>query len=130
MTHNHLLLMRKGATAPIGKTGVYSKRRWHQAQYLSSLFWTRWKKEYLPLLQKRHKWTIPRKNVQVGDIVLLVDEVLPRGRWSMGKVISVYRSKDGKVRSVDLKVAGGTLKRPITKLCVIYREVVDGGAKS
>ncbi|XP_071812124.1 uncharacterized protein [Apostichopus japonicus] len=129
LTPNHLLLMRKGATAPIGKTGVYSKRRWHQAQYLSSLFWTRWKKEYLPLLQKRHKWTIPRKNVQVGDIVLLVDEVLPRGRWSMGKVITVYRSKDGKVRSVDLKVAGGTLKRPITKLCVIYREVIDGGAK-
>lgn len=73
------------------------------------------------MLQKRYKWTIPRKNVEVGDIIPLIDEVLPRGKWAMGKVLTVYRSKDGKVRSVDLRVSGGTLQRPITKLCVIYR---------
>ncbi|XP_033108467.1 uncharacterized protein LOC117110023 [Anneissia japonica] len=121
LTPNHLLLMRKGPAAPIGRIQAYGKRRWLQVQYLASLFWTRWKKEYLPLLQKRHKWTTPRQNVEVGDIVLLVDETLHRGRWPMGKVVSVYRSKDEKVRSVDVKVAGGILKRPIAKLCIIYR---------
>ncbi|XP_071963463.1 uncharacterized protein [Antedon mediterranea] len=103
------------------KDEAYGKRRWRQVQYLANIFWTRWKKEYLPLLQKRHKWTTPRQNVEVCDIVLLVDETMPRGRWPMGKVISVYKGKDGKVRSVDVKIAGGVLKRPIAKLCIIYR---------
>ena len=73
------------------------------------------------MLQQRHKWTIPRANVQVGDIVLLVDELLPRGRWLMGRVLTVHQSKDGHVRSVDIKFSGGILKRPITKLCIVHR---------
>ncbi|XP_033127427.1 uncharacterized protein LOC117125136 [Anneissia japonica] len=121
LTPNHLLLMRKGPFAPVGRIEAYGKRRWLQVQYLASLFWTRWKREYFPLLQKRHKWTTPRQNVEVSDIVLLVNETLPRGRWPMGKVLSVYRSQDGRVRSVDVKVARGVLRRPIAKLCIIYR---------
>ncbi|KAJ8017951.1 hypothetical protein HOLleu_44328 [Holothuria leucospilota] len=78
LTPNHLLLLRKGPEAPIGSVEPYSKKRWLQAQYLASLFWTRWRREYLPLLQKRHKWTIPKQNVKVNDVVLLVDASIPR----------------------------------------------------
>lgn len=57
--------------------------------------------------------------MEVGDTVLLV-EVFSRGKWAMGNVLTVYRNKDGKVRSVGLRVSGGTFKRHITKISVIY----------
>ena len=33
----------------------YSRRRWRQVQYLADLFWTRWRREYRSLLQKRDR---------------------------------------------------------------------------
>ncbi len=35
------------------KVILYIRRRWRQVQYLSDLFWKRWIREYLPLLQER-----------------------------------------------------------------------------
>ncbi|XP_033104390.1 uncharacterized protein LOC117106980 [Anneissia japonica] len=128
ITPNHLLLLRKGPDAPVGnsidRSASYGKKRWLQVQYLASLFWTRWRKEYLPLLQKRNKWTTPKENVMVDDLVLLVDETTPRGRWPMGKVVQVYKSKDGRVRSVDVRVNNNVLKRPVVKICIIYRSSI------
>ncbi|XP_033107721.1 uncharacterized protein LOC117109468 [Anneissia japonica] len=128
LTPNHLLLLRKGPDAPINigldKSVSYGKKRWLQVQYLASLFWTRWRKEYLPLLQQRHKWTTPKDNVMINDIVLLVDETTPRGKWPMGRVLAVRTSSDGKVRSVDVKVNNNILKRPIAKLCIVHREAI------
>ena len=128
LTPNHLLLLREGPPAPVDnitdKALSYGKKRWLQAQYLASLFWTRWRREYLPLLQRRNKWTTPKENVMVNDIVLLVDEISPRGKWPLGRVLEVRRSKDGKVRSVDVKVNNNILKRPIAKLCIVYRDSI------
>ena len=123
LTPNHLLLLREGPFAPVegitDKSVCYGRRRWLHVQYLASLFWTRWRKEYLPLLQRRNKWTTPKENVRVNDIVLLVDETTPRGKWPLGRVLSVRTSNDGKVRSVDVKVNNNVLKRPISKLCIV-----------
>ena len=33
------------------------KTEWKRVQALSRIFWVRWRKEYLPLLQQRQKWT-------------------------------------------------------------------------
>ncbi|XP_071947928.1 uncharacterized protein [Antedon mediterranea] len=123
ITPNHLILLRQGPGAPVsqGVSNSFGRRRWLQVQHLASTFWLRWRKEYLPLLQKRQKWTTPRDNVMEGDIVLLTDETVPRGKWPLGKVTSVRKSSDGKVRSVEVKVRGKQLRRPITKLCIVYR---------
>lgn len=57
-TPNHLLSLNYREYFPPGlfksKDG-YMRRRWKQIQYLSDLFWTRWKKEYISLLQQREK---------------------------------------------------------------------------
>jgi hypothetical protein len=53
------------------KKDCYIKRKWKQIQYLADLFWSRWRKEYLPILQARQKWTKQNRNMKVGDIVLL-----------------------------------------------------------
>jgi hypothetical protein len=101
LTPNHLLLLRSGPSFPPGiftKEERYSRRRWRQIQYLADIFWRRWVKEYLPTLQKRQKWTKPRRNFQLGDIVLIVDENYPRCSWPLGRITEVKSGKDGYVR--------------------------------
>jgi hypothetical protein len=76
LTPNHLLLARPNQSLLPGifkKEDVYSKRRWRQIQYLADIFWKRWTREYIPLLQERQKWLQPKRNVKVNDVVLLVD---------------------------------------------------------
>ena len=55
-------------------------------------------------------------NVKVGDILLIMDENLPRGDWPMGIVTSVSKGRDDLVRSVRLRSKGKDIMRPISKL--------------
>ena len=59
--------------------------------------------EYLPLLQIRQKWTGNGHRNQVGDLVLLTDQHLPRNQWSLGRVVEVYPDQDGIVRVVKVR---------------------------
>ena len=100
---------------------IYCKRRWRQVQHLANLFWDRYRKEYLQSLQTRNKWINPKRNFCVGDVVLLKDSGVKRQQWPMGKVVKVFPSADGLVRSVELKVPSATqaLKRPIQKVVLL-----------
>ena len=122
LTPNHLLQLRAGPTGPPGvfvKQDVYCRRRWIQVQYLADMFWKRWTKEYLPTLQRRGKWLQKKRNVQPGDIVLVVDDNLPRNHWLLGRVLSPLPSGDGLVRTVQVKTQHAILLRPVHKLCMI-----------
>ena len=44
---------------------------------LADYFWRRRLREYVPALQERKKWHRPRRNAQVGDLSLVVDQDLP-----------------------------------------------------
>jgi len=135
LTPNHLLLLHGGATFPPGlftREDTYVRRRWRQVQYLSDVFWSRYRKQYLPLLQLRQKWYHPNYNYKIGDLVILTDQWLPRNQWSLGRVIEVYPDKNGMIRVVKVRVAKckvnksaecstnvTELKRPITKLVLV-----------
>lgn len=122
LTPNHLLLLKTMPSLPPGvfqKSDIYAKRRWKQVQYMADLFWLRWTKEYLLLLQERQKWTDKKKNFNIGDIVLVVDPTAPRGSWLLGRVLETMSDEKGLVRSVKLKTKISVLERPITKLCRI-----------
>ena len=71
-------------------------------QYLADLFWKRWVREYLPLLQERQKWNDNKKNLAVGDVVAIMDPSAPRGSWSLGRVLEVFPGSHSLVRSVKL----------------------------
>ena len=123
LTPNHLLLQKAVHNLPPGsfvKEDLFSRKKWRQAQILADHFWKRWVKEYVLSLQERQKWQRPRRNADVGDLVLLVDDCLPRSQWRMGRVKAVFPSKDGLVRSVEVKTgASSSLVRPIQKLCLL-----------
>ena len=124
LTPNHLLLQKAVHNLPPGsfvKEDLFSRKKWRQAQILADHFWKRWVKEYILSLQERQKWQRPRRNADLGDLVLLVDDCLPRSQWRMGRVKVVFPSKDGlEVRSVEVKTgASSSLVQPIQKLCLL-----------
>ena len=118
LTPNYLLLLRSEPQMPPGlfQKEDSSRRRWRQVQYLAGIFWKRWSKEYLPLLQSRQKWTTIRKNL---DVVLVSVENSPRNSWPLGRVVEVFADKKGLVRCTRVKVKGAVLERPIDKLCLL-----------
>ncbi|XP_038050892.1 uncharacterized protein LOC119724042 [Patiria miniata] len=121
LTPNHLLLLRQNSALPVDvfqKQDQFSRKRWRHVQYLADVFWRRWIREYLPTLQQRGKWNEPVRNIEVGDIVLIVEDQ-PRNQWSLGRVVEIYAGEDKLVRSAKIKTRSTTLVRPIHKLCLM-----------
>lgn len=122
LTPNMLLLMKSNACVPQGtfsNNERYAKRWWKQVQYFANVFWRRWVKEYIPNLQSRQKWRNPQRNLNVGDIVLVVDEKTERGMWPIGRILDVSVGRDGHVRSCVVRSRGSEFTKPITKLCLL-----------
>ena len=40
-------------------------------------------KKYLPLLKVRQKWMMQKRNLEINDLVVIVDEMIPRGQWPL-----------------------------------------------
>ena len=79
----------------------YGQKRWRRVQVLAEEFWHRWKTEYVSTLQEKQKWTRPKRNIQVGDIVIVKDRA-PRNEWPLARVEAVKTSGDSLGRSVVL----------------------------
>ena len=123
LTPNQILTMKSKLVLPppgvFQQADVYCRKRWRIAQHLANCFWSRWRKEYLQLLQPRQKWIGEKRNLQVNDVVLMKEEGVVRGHWPMGRVAEVHPSKDGLVRSVSLQVNGTIVKRPVNKTVLL-----------
>ncbi|XP_071151018.1 uncharacterized protein [Mytilus edulis] len=83
--------------------GEFDKRdlclaEWRRVQALASVFWSRWRKEYLPLLQQRRKWTEDRRDLIEGDVILLKDKNICRTQWPVGIIVNSFKSSDEHVR--------------------------------
>jgi len=119
ITPSQLLSLRPYTTLPPGifipQDGLL-RNRYRQCQYLADLFWTRFKKEYLTILSQRQKWTRPRRNIQPGDLVLVVGSNTPRSAWPLARVVKTFPGRDGHVRNCEIQTSQNVLQRPIQKL--------------
>ena len=103
-------------------------------QNIINSFWNGWRKNFFPSLLIRQKWHTERRNVAVGDVVLLSDKNEMRGAWKLARVSEAFQSSDCKVRRVTLQYKNipdneptnqyvahkfVTIKRPVQKLIVI-----------
>ncbi|XP_059803997.1 plectin-like [Hypanus sabinus] len=120
-----LLTQKAGAPPPPGDFSdkdLYTKQ-WRQVQALANQFWPRWRQKYLPLLQQRQKWTEPRRNLQVEDLVLLRDKQIARNSWPTARITATFPSEDGHVRKIELKTTDqGDVKiyqRPVTEVILL-----------
>lgn len=126
LTPNHILLLKSETYMPVGvfsKHDTYVQRRWRQVQYLADQFWKRWSTEYLHTLQERQRWHKAKRNITVGDIVLIVDSN-PRCSWALGRVTATHPDQKGHVRTVSVKTKANILQRPVHKLCLILESDV------
>jgi len=122
ITPNHLLLQRGPITLPPGiftKDDQYHRLQWKKIQFLTDQFWKKFISEYVPIIQTRQKWNKTQRNIMVGDLVILVNSDLPRGKWEVARITEVFPGRDGLVRSARVKTATSSYLRPITKMCLL-----------
>ena len=134
LTPNHLLTMKTRVVLPppgnFQREDLYSLKWWRRVQYLANQFWQRWRKEVLLELQGREKWQVPKKNLSVGDVILVRDESSPRCQWPLARVKEVFPSDDGMVRKVNLLMGdrnldvNGKRKHPPSVLCRPVQQLV------
>ena len=85
--------------------------------------WKRFHQEIKPMLGPRKKWSVERENLKEDDVVMELDENLPRGAWRLLRVVRVIPSADGLVRSCKvINAVGKAYLRPISRLIPISRE--------
>ena len=121
LTPNHLLLLRGNSCEPNTEAN-HVRRRWQVIQDIANQFFERFIGEYLPGLQARQKWCATRANLKKGDLVLLTEDDVKRGKWPLGRVEEVETSSDGLVRAATLRTANGLKRRPISKLIFLESE--------
>lgn len=126
LTPNHILLLRQNSSSASAETkrGDQYAARWKYVNILANEFWSRWMKEYVPTLQERQRWLQKRPNFKKGQLVLMADKSLPRGKWSKAIVESVFPDIDGVVREVSVRTATGIYRRDIRKLCLLEEDVI------
>ena len=128
ITPNHLLLGRATNSIPDFKyTNVSNTKRIRFLKTVVDEFWNKWKVVIFHSLVPQYKWHKSRRNVQVGDVVLVFDDTTVAGDYRLGQVSDVKVSKDGLVRSCSVRcvsrskniITKNTLMRPIHGICVI-----------
>ncbi|XP_014205746.1 uncharacterized protein LOC106637463 [Copidosoma floridanum] len=91
---------------------------WTLVQGMRDALWRHWTLEYLNTLQQRTKWSRPRPNLAVGDVVLVVDPTLLNsiGKWPLGRIVDVKPVLDGSIHVVRVRTALGEYIRSITNI--------------
>ena len=96
------------------------RRSWSNIKLVLDNWWVRWSKEYLSGLQARQKWLKPHRNLQPGDLVLIIAEKVKRGKWPLGLITKTFPDSLGRVRTVELNTwKGGILSRDCRKLVLL-----------
>ena len=135
ITPNHILRLQSDEPASYTQTShdelnFCPRKQWKRVQHLANKFWYRWRREYVPLLIARQKWLNIQRSHAPGDIVLVVDQLLPRNMWSLGRIVSVDKDSYGPVRSCtvevtrykqdgQIKIKKTQLRRPVNKLVLV-----------
>ena len=65
---------------------------------------------------KRSCWKGHVPNYQSGELVLLKDDNLIKGKWELARVVKTLPGDDDVVRVVELQTKGGRYVRPVSKL--------------
>ncbi|XP_048253302.1 uncharacterized protein LOC125381119 [Haliotis rufescens] len=121
LTLNHFLLGRASINVPQGPFQETKNlhKRFEYVQMLVKQIWKRFLREYLPTLMRRSKWRTQGRQLQIGDIVLLMDNNAPRGKWDLARIVDLFPGKDGIIRNVRVRTKNGEYNRSVQKCCLI-----------
>ena len=85
--------------------------RWTKRKLIQQNFYLRWQNEYLSSLSQKKR--ADNKEINEGDVILLLNERHSRDEWPLARITKLFRSQDGVVRSVECKVAHSSKKREL-----------------
>ena len=121
LTPNKLLLLRSSEGLVEGEVDMRSRytRQWRRSQHLARTFWKRWMTEYIPTLQQRSKWLTTKRDLRIGDLVLIIDGNPDWHCWPKGIVSDVIHNVDGHVRQVLVRTSNGNVHRDIRKVALL-----------
>ncbi|XGW34079.1 hypothetical protein V3C99_018111, partial [Haemonchus contortus] len=93
------------------------------SEMIANKFWNCWKQEYLVSLREMQKQRLKQpKHLQrscpeKGEIVLIEQELVPRGTWSYGRITEIVESNDGLVRTAKVLMPNHKIiHRPLNKI--------------
>ena len=111
-------------TLPAAPFAGSALRRSHDTlRPLVDSFWKQWRSQYVACLQRRSKWICRQRNLQPGDLVLMVEENHPRETWPLGLVKSVTVDDEGNCRNVLLiNSVKREVERDVRKVVLLERE--------
>ena len=129
LTPNHILLglhRNWHYVCNVNDKDITSRRRYRQVQAFVDQFWIRWRREYLPQLNKRHRWQQRGSNIKIGDLVAVIDDNDLSRKWNLGRISKVMPSSDGVVRVVEIRTKSGLYTRPVVKLYRLEERLCQG----
>ena len=109
-----MLLGRMGAYRGTQREGdLYKGDNLEKLERFCQQWWVRWQQAAELLFTPRRKWLQARRNLRVGDIVMLLGErKLGPAKYRLARVAELYPDSDGLVRTVSIALrsrrGGGT----------------------
>ena len=123
---NQLLLGRASGKIPVGSWTKVSNmaRRTKYVQEVADRFWKEWYKLVFPSVVIHPKWHVERRNLKIGDIVMVADQNALRGDYRLAVVSDVFPDEKGRVRQVQVSYRSprsdiGRVKRDVRRLVLI-----------
>lgn len=123
LTPNHFLLgssngFKTFSTIPNDREHLLES--WKLSNKFMSTLYMKFIKQYLPTIRRRTKDFNPMaKEIEVGDVVVILDDNFTRSMWKKGIVLDVYKSRDGHVRKATVQTQSGVFERAAAKLAVL-----------
>ncbi|XP_071161139.1 uncharacterized protein [Mytilus edulis] len=133
LTPSHLLYGRRITLTPYPQPNIEyiavnsGKQELHKhlnkQSSLMEHFWNRWKSEYITTLREFHRQTGNNlQTIQVGDVVQVQDDKLPKNRWNIAVVDELITGNDGFTRAAIIRTsAGQRLTRVLPKRAASVR---------
>lgn len=103
---------------------ISNLRHWDLIKKLQLQNWTRFTREYLPMLAGRAQRAQKQTNLAVNDVVLITNQHTRRNQWPLGRVTAIYPGPDGLVRTAEVAVE--TNHTPSAKSSItVYKRAIQ-----
>lgn len=123
LTPNHFIMGSSNGVRSFGTNtndATVLSENWKRSNQLINHFWKRWIREYLPIIRRRSKWFVDVRELEVGDIVVMVEDNYEKHLWRKAKVLEVTKSRDGHVRKATVQTASQNIyERAAAKLAIL-----------
>ena len=105
VTPNQLLLGRSSESSPAMQYKEEDGKLTRRLAYVTSVYnswWSNWIRQVLPTLVPIRRWRKVKKNLCVGDIVLIEYANALKDEYRVGRIVATHPDRSGLVRSVTV----------------------------